>query len=65
MQERWTKKGRKEGLREGLREGREQVNSRMQEAYERFGIEQNGVILLPRTPEVEQFLLLESDGDLP
>ena len=37
----------------------------MQEAYERFGIEQNGVMVLPRTPEVEQFLFpSEEPGDL-
>ena len=52
MQERWTRKGRQE------------VAGRMQEAYERFGIEQNGVMLLPRTPEVEQFLLGESKESL-
>ncbi len=60
MQERWTRKGRQEGKREG----RQEVAGRMQEAYERFGIEQNGVMLLPRTPEVEQFLLGESKESL-
>lgn len=29
---------------------------RRREAYERFGVEVNGVVMLPRTPEVEAFL---------
>ena len=33
----------------------------MQEAYERFGVEQDGVLVLPRTPEVEQFLFGEPE----
>ncbi len=45
-----------EGQREGRMEAQKEVAGRMQEAYERFGIEQNGVMVLPRTPEVEQFL---------
>ena len=57
MQKKWTSKGRKEGLEEGRRE----TFSRMQEAYERFGMEQNGVMVLPRTPEVEQFLFGEPE----
>ena len=53
MQERWTRRGREEG--------RKEVASRMQKAYDRFGIEQNGVMTLPNTPEVEQFLFGESE----
>lgn len=56
MRERWTREGRREGQREGRKEARKEVAGRMQEAYERFGIEQNGVMVLPRTPEVERFL---------
>ena len=52
---------REKGRQEGRREGQQELNSRMQEAYERFGVEQNGVMLLPRTPEVEKFLSGESD----
>ena len=59
MRERWTTEGR----REGRREGREEVSSRLQEAYERFGVEQNGVMVLPRTPEVEQFLFPPDEPD--
>ena len=73
MQERWTRQGREKGLREGRREGRQEgiqegrrearqeVSSRMQDAYDRFGIEQNGVMTLPNTPEVEQFLFGEPE----
>ena len=53
MQERWTTEGRKEGRKEAV--------SRMQEAYERFGVDQDGVLVLPRTPEVEQFLFGEPE----
>jgi len=59
MRERWTTEGR----REGRQEAREEVSSRLQEAYERFGVEQNGVMALPRTPEVEQFLLPPDEPD--
>lgn len=67
MRERWTTEGRREGRREGRKEGRKEarkeVASRMQEAYERFGVEQNGVLVLPRTLEVEQFLFPPEDPD--
>ncbi len=59
MRERWTTEGR----REGRQEAREEVSSRLQEAYERFGVEQNGVMVLPRTPEVEQFLFPPDEPD--
>ena len=57
MQERWTRQGREQGRREA----RQEVSNRMQEAYDRFGIEQNGVMTLPNTPEVEQFLFGEPE----
>ena len=47
---------RKEGREEGRKEGREERRKRWEEAYARFGVEVNGVLMLPRTPEVEQFL---------
>ena len=53
MQAKWTSKGRKEGRKETV--------SRMQEAYGRFGVDQNGVTVLPRTPEVERFLFGEPE----
>ena len=59
MRERWTTEGR----REGRQEAREEVSSRLQEAYDRFGVEQNGVMVLPRTPEVERFLFPPDEPD--
>ena len=64
MQERWTRegreKGRKEGREEGQQEGRrsahQETATRMKEAYARFGIERDGVVALPNTPEVAEFL---------
>jgi hypothetical protein len=47
---------------EGRQEGRKEQRNRINEAYERFGIEVNGVLTLPRTPEVERFLSGESDN---
>ena len=35
---------------------REEQRKRLDEAYERFGVDMNGVRVLPRTPEVEEFL---------
>ncbi len=52
MQERWTRVGREEGRKEA----RKEVANRMQEAYERFGIEEGGEKVLTITPEVLRFL---------
>ena len=46
---------------EGRREERKRLEARYQEAYERYGVELDGVLTLPRTPEVERFLAGESD----
>ena len=43
------------------REGRQEQRKREDEAYKRFGIEIEGVLALPRTPEVERFLAGETD----
>lgn len=77
MQERWTRvgreKGREEGRKEGIKEGqeegrrkaRQETASRMQEAYERFGIERDGMVTLPNTPEVVEFMFPpEESGEL-
>ena len=47
---------RKEGQAEGRKEERERRRKREEEAYEKFGVEVNGVLMLPRTPEVQRFL---------
>ena len=41
---------------EGRREGRDERDKRYEEAYRRFGVEVNGVVMLPRTREVQEFL---------
>lgn len=43
------------------REGRAEQRKRTDEAYKRFGVEVDGVLVLPRTPEVERFLAGEPD----
>ncbi len=44
------------------KEERERLRKRQAEAYERFGFEVDGVLVLPRTPEVERFLAGENEG---
>ena len=61
--------GREEGREEGHAEGREEgraeeraaQHKRQQEAYDRFGVEVNGVLMLPNTREVAEFLSGESE----
>ncbi|MYC28472.1 MAG: hypothetical protein F4X65_00065 [Chloroflexi bacterium] len=45
----------------GRKEQREAQQKRRKQAYERFGFEVDGVVVLPQTPEVEAFL----NGDEP
>ena len=52
--------GRVEGRVEGRETGRAERDARYEEAYRRFGIEVDGVVVLPRTPEVQAFLDDES-----
>ncbi len=48
--------GRAEGEAAGKALGREAQSRRVNEAYARFGIEVDGVRVLPDTPEVNEFL---------
>ena len=48
--------------REGRKEGREERDARYREAYRRFGVEVDGVVMLPHTPEVQAFLDSDSAG---
>ena len=43
-------------IRKLKREGRQALEARYEEAYRRFGVEVDGVVMLPRTPEVRAFL---------
>ncbi len=53
--------GREAGREAGREEARQESSERLKEAYERFGIEVDGVLTLPRTPEVERFLANQRD----
>ena len=55
--------GREEGHAEGRQQGREERDERRREAYEKFGVEVDGVMMLPNTPEVEEFLRGEPGKD--
>ena len=57
------RKLKKEGREEGRKAGRKDQRDRYAEAYKRFGVEVNGVIALPRTPEVEEFLASDEPLD--
>ncbi len=60
LKESVMKKAREEGRREGRekvrKEMRERRLKRWKEAFDRFGVEADGVVMLPMTPEVEWFL---------
>ena len=49
------------GKAEGVDEGRKAYQKRLDKAYRRFGVEMDGHLVLPRTPEVAEFL----DGEEP
>ena len=60
----WNKakaEGRAEGRAEERQRLKKEYKARYQAAYERFGVEVDGVLVLPRTPEVERFLAGEPD----
>ncbi len=48
-------------IKEWKEQGRKGQLKHEEEAYARFGVEVNGVVMLPRTPEVERFLAGETD----
>ena len=43
-------------IKEWKDQGRKERAKREDEAYAKFGVEMNGVLMLPRTPEVVRFL---------
>lgn len=51
-----VERGIKKGMKQGIERGIEQARSRRKEALSRFGVEVNGVRMLPDTPEVQRFL---------
>ena len=56
-----VERGMKKGMKQGIEQGIEQARSRRKEALSRFGVEVNGVRMLPDTPEVQRFLDGEKD----
>ena len=44
-------------------EGRREMDERLREAFQKFGVEVDGVRMLPDTPEVEEFLRGEPGKD--
>ena len=54
-------RGIEQGMERGIERGIEQARARRKEALSRFGVEVNGVRMLPDTPEVQRFLDGETD----
>ena len=52
---------RDEGRKEGIEQERKRRRKRDEEARAKFGIEVDGVLVLPQTPEVERFLAGEDE----
>ena len=55
--------GRKEGIEQGIERERKRRRKREEEARAKFGVEVDGVLMLPQTPEVERFLSGEDEQD--
>ena len=49
-------------MEKGRAEGRTEQRNRREEALKRFGVEVDGVMMLPMTPEVEDFLNKNDDS---
>ncbi len=64
LKEEARKEGRAEGLKEGREQGRKEERRRQrkrlrklyEQAVAKFGVEVDGVLMLPHTPEVREFL---------
>ena len=54
---------REEGRKQGVEQERERRRKRDEEARARFGIEVDGVLVLPQTPEVDRFLAGEDEPE--
>ena len=52
---------REEGRKQGVEQERKRRRKRDEEARAKFGIEVDGVLVLPQTPEVERFLAGEDE----
>ena len=56
---------REEGRKQGIEQERKRRRKRDEEARAKFGIEVDGVLVLPQTPEVERFLAGEDAPEEP
>lgn len=63
LREEGRKEGRKEGVEQGIEQERKRRRKREEEARAKFGVEVDGVLMLPQTPEVERFMAGEDEQD--
>ena len=61
LRARYREQAERRAVERGIKRGMEQARSRRKEALSRFGVEVNGVRMLPDTPEVQRFLDGETD----
>jgi len=54
---------REEGRKQGIEQERKRRRKRDEEARAKFGVEVDGVLVLPLTPEVERFLAGEDEPE--
>ena len=54
---------RAQGIEQGIEQERKRRQKRDEEARSKFGIEVDGVLVLPQTPEVERFLAGEDEQE--
>ena len=55
--------GRKEGIEQGIERERKRRRKREEEARAKFGVDVDGVLMLPQTPEVDRFLAGEDEPE--
>ena len=61
IKEEAREEGRKEGREEGIEEGLKRQRDRQEAALAKYGVEVDGVLMLPQTPEVRRFMDGESE----
>ena len=61
LRARYREQAVRRAVERGMKKGMKQARSRRKEALARFGVEVNGVRMLPDTPEVQRFLDGETD----
>lgn len=55
--------GIKQGIEQGIEQERKRRRKRQEEARAKFGVEVDGVLMLPQTPEVERFMAEEDEQE--